>query len=82
MAKLQKDLSEFVGLLNSRKVEYLVVGGHAVAFHGHPRYTGDIDFFVNATVENAQRVLDVLASFGFRDLGMTVDDLTVSDRVI
>lgn len=82
MAKLQTDLSEFVGLLNSRNVEYLVVGGHAVAFHGHPRYTGDIDFFINPKVENARRVLDVLASFGFSDLGMTVDDLTVPNRVI
>ena len=44
-AKLQKDLREFVGLLNSHHVAYLVVGGHAVAFHGHPRYTGDIDFW-------------------------------------
>jgi hypothetical protein len=46
MAKLQRDLSEFIGLLNSRGVEYLVVGGHAVAFHGHPRLTGDIDLLL------------------------------------
>lgn len=56
MAQLQTDLSEFIGLLNSRNVEYVVVGGHAVAFHGHSRFTGDIDFFINATAENAQRV--------------------------
>jgi hypothetical protein len=62
LAQLQTDLSEFVGLLNSRSVEYLVVGGHAVAFHGHPRFTGDIDFFINASAENAQRVLEVLAA--------------------
>lgn len=42
LAHLQSDLREFIGLLNSLKVEYLVVGGHAVAFHGHPRFTGDI----------------------------------------
>lgn len=82
MAQLQTDLSAFVGLLNSRKVEYLVVGGHAVAFHGHPRFTGDIDFFINASAENAQRVLEVLAGFGFGDLDITVDDLTAPDRVI
>ncbi|HEY6333962.1 MAG TPA: hypothetical protein VI756_31890 [Blastocatellia bacterium] len=46
--KLQKDLREFIELLNSHKVDYLVVGGHAVAFHGYPRYTGDIDFLVRA----------------------------------
>jgi hypothetical protein len=82
LAQLQTDLSEFVGLLNSRNVEYLVVGGHAVAFHGHPRFTGDIDFFINASAENAHRVLEVLAGFGFGDLGITVDDLTAPDRVI
>jgi hypothetical protein len=82
LAQLQTDLSEFVELLNSRKVEYLVVGGHAVAFHGHPRFTGDIDFFINAKPENAQRVLEVLTSFGFGDLGIGADDLTAPDRVI
>lgn len=40
--KLDKNLREFIALLNSHGVEYLVVGGHAVAFHGHPRFTGDI----------------------------------------
>jgi hypothetical protein len=75
-------LSEFIELLNSREVEYLVVGGHAVAFHGHPRFTGDIDFFINANPENAQRVLDVLASFGFGDLGIAITDLTAPDRVV
>ena len=65
MAKLQADLKEFIELLNSHKVEYLIVGGHAVAFHGHPHFTGDIDFFVRVTPENAQRLLAVLSDFGF-----------------
>ena len=47
--KLQKDLREFIELLNSHKVDYLIVGGHAVAFHGYPRYTGNIGFLVRAT---------------------------------
>jgi hypothetical protein len=81
LVQLQTDLSEFVELLNSRKVEYLVVGDHAVAFHGHPRFTGDIDFFINANRDNAERVVNVLVNFGFGDLGITVDDLTVPDRV-
>lgn len=63
--KLQSDLREFVELLNSRKVDYLVVDGHAVAFHGYPRFTGDIDFFVRPTGENADRIMDVLVAFGF-----------------
>ena len=44
--KLDKNLREFIALLNAHGVEFLVVGGHAVAFHGYPRFTGDIDFFV------------------------------------
>lgn len=82
MAHLQNDLREFIGLLNSLKVEYLVVGGHAVAFHGHPRFTGDIDFFIRATGENAERVLGVLDAFGFGSLGITVADLTEPGQVV
>ena len=82
MAHLQSDLREFIGLLNSLKVEYLVVGGHAVAFHGHPRFTGDIDFFIRATSENAERVLRALGAFGFGSLGITASDLTAPGQVV
>lgn len=82
MAQLQSDLSEFIALLNSGRVEYVVVGGHAVAFHGHPRLTGDIDFFVRATPENADRLLAVLAEFGFGEMGLTKGELTVPDKVV
>ncbi|HTP97654.1 MAG TPA: nucleotidyltransferase [Burkholderiales bacterium] len=75
MATLQRDLREFVGLLNSHKVDYLVVGGHAVAFHGHPRFTGDIDLLVRMSPEQAGRILAVLTEFGFADLGLTESDL-------
>jgi hypothetical protein len=80
--KLQRDLKEFIELLNSHSVDYLVVGGHAVAFHGHPRYTGDIDFWIRATPENAERVLKVLAAFGFSDLLLTTNDLVKPTSVI
>jgi predicted nucleotidyltransferase len=82
LAKLQSDLKEFIALLNSRGAEYIVVGGHAVAFHGYPRFTGDIDFFLRATPDNAQRVLAVLKDFGFGELQITVSDLTAPNRVI
>ena len=82
MAKLQSDLSEFIALLNSHAVEYVIVGGHAVAYHGHPRFTGDIDFFVRPTSANAARVLTVLNAFGFGDLGITADDLVAPEKVI
>lgn len=82
MAKLQRDLREFIALLNSLRVEYLIVGGHAVAFHGHPRFTGDIDFFVRATPANVERLLAVLNAFGFGDLGISVADLLERGRVV
>ena len=82
MAKLQSDLKEFIALLNSQGVEYLVVGGHAVAFHGHPRFTGDIDFFVRTTSENAQRLLRVLDLFGFGSIGILENDLIEQGRVV
>lgn len=82
MAKLQADLREFIALLNSQHCEYLIVGGHAVAFHGHPRYTGDIDFLVRATPENADRILRVLAAFGFGTLGITERDLLEPGQIV
>lgn len=80
--KLHKDLHTFVELLASAKVEFLVVGGHAVAFHGHPRFTGDIDLWVRAVPQNADRVLAVLTAFGFADLGVTQDDLLRPESIV
>ena len=82
MAKLQSDLREFIALLNSHAVEYLVVGGHAVAFHGHPRFTGDIDFLVRPTADNAARVLDAIREFGFGDLALEPEDFTTPERIV
>ena len=82
MAKLQSDLKEFIELLNSHGVEYVVVGGHAVAFHGHPRFTGDIDFFIRMTSSNVNRILAVLEDFGFGGLGITEQDLLQPERII
>ena len=79
---LSEDFKEFIGLLNSGQVEYLVVGGYAVAFHGHPRYTKDIDFWIMNSEENAKRVLDVLKNFGFASLGLTLKDFIQDDNVI
>ena len=68
--------------MNSHHVEYVVVGGHAVAFHGHPRFTGDIDFLVRAASENAKRVLRVLNAFGFGNVGISERDLLEPGRII
>jgi len=82
LAKLQTDLKEFIELLNSHSVEYLLVGGHAVAFHGHPRYTGDIDFFIRATPANVRRLLTALSEFGFGGLGIREQDLLEPKRIL
>src|ERR1700678_2529267 len=80
--KLQEDLREFVELLNSHDVDYLIVGGYAVAYHGHPRFTGDIDFFVRPTADNARALLGVLEEFGFAELGLSANDFTSPHQVI
>src|ERR1017187_10963852 len=69
--QLSKDLREFVELLNSRKIKYLLVGGHAVAFHGHPRYTADVDFLIDTSAENAALMAEVIGEFGFATLDLT-----------
>jgi len=78
---LNRDFREFVGLLGARGVEYLVVGGYALAAHGHPRYTGDIDFWVRPSADNIARLLAALRDFGFGSLGLTEGDF-LSDSVV
>lgn len=79
---LTSDFKEFAALLNAHGVEYLVVGGYALAAHGRPRYTGDLDFWVGTGPGNARRVLDALDAFGFGQLGISEADLAVPDQVI
>lgn len=79
---LEKDLREFIELLNALDVHYLVVGAFALAYHGHPRYTGDIDLFIERTAENADKLMQVIQKFGFSDLDLSVDDLLQEDQVI
>ncbi len=79
---LSKELSEFVALLNSNEVEYLVFGPFTVAYHGYPRYTGDLDLLVRASEQNAERLLRALSEFGFGALGITKGDLLSPDNVI
>ena len=80
--EIQQDFKELLELLNSNKVEYVIVGGYAVAFHGHPRFTGDIDIYVNPTQGNAERVLKALDEFGFGGTGIEIDDLSNPGKVI
>jgi hypothetical protein len=69
-------------LFNAEKVECIIVGGYALAYHGVPRYTGDIDIFVKPDILNAKKILNALEKFGFGSAGITVDDLCSKDKVI
>jgi len=65
MIQLPQDFKELLQLLNSKRIEYLVIGGYAVAFHGHPRATGDIDIWIAISKDNAHKTVEVLKEFGF-----------------
>jgi hypothetical protein len=80
--EIRTDFKELLELFNKHKVEYLIVGGYALAFHGAPRFTGDIDLFVRPVRENAERILTALDEFGFGSLDMSEDDFTTPGKVI
>ena len=80
--EIPKDFKELLELFNFHKVEYLIVGGYALAFHGAPRFTGDIDLLVKADSENAKRILAALDEFGFGSLDLSQADFTLPNNVI
>lgn len=80
--KLDKDFNEFVELFVDSGVRFLIVGGYALAAHGYPRATDDFDAWVWANSENAEKVVECLAEFGFGSLNLTTDDFTSLDRVV
>ena len=79
---LNRDFKEFVELLNSTGVEYLIVGGYALAAHGHPRYTGDLDIWVGPGEANLDRLLVALDRFGFGRLGLKRADFQQPGAVV
>jgi hypothetical protein len=79
---LNKDFKEFIQSLNDNQVHYLVIGGYAVALHGHPRYTKDMDVWIEMKPENAKQITKALEQFGFGSLGLKADDFLVPDQVI
>jgi hypothetical protein len=81
MTDAQPDFREFVALCNEHKVEYVIVGGVALAFHGAPRFTGDLDVYVRATPENARRLVRALEIFGFHSAELTADALAQPDQI-
>ena len=80
--ELSPDFQEFLASFVSRDVRFLIVGGYALAVHGHPRYTKDLDVWVGTDPGNAERVVEALEAFGFGGLGLTPDDFQQPDVVV
>jgi predicted nucleotidyltransferase len=77
-----QDFKEFIESLNDNHVRYLIIGGYAVALHGHPRYTKDLDIWVERSRENAQALIQALTQFGMGSLGLSEEDFLVPDQVV
>jgi hypothetical protein len=80
--EVQTDFRDLFALFNAHRVDYIIVGAHALAYHGASRYTGDMDVFVPPDLENARRILQALDEFGLGTLGLTAEDFASPDRVI
>jgi predicted nucleotidyltransferase len=79
---LNQDFKEFIQSLNDNQVRYLVIGGYAVAFHGNPRYTKDMDVWIDTSPENAAKMVQALEQFGFGSLGLKTEDFLTPDQII
>ena len=80
--ELQPDYRDLLALLNAHSVEFIIVGGYALAFHGAPRFTGDLDILIRANPENADRVMRALEEFGFGSTGLKAEDFLSPDKVV
>ena len=79
--ELPSDFKEFLSLLNSNNVEYLLIGGYAVGYHGYPRATNDMDVWVAIHPDNAGRLVGVMDAFGFSVPELSAD-LFMQDRKV
>jgi hypothetical protein len=79
---LAPDFDEFCALLSARGVEFVIVGAHALAFHGAPRFTGDLDILVRPTIENGLRLLDAITAFGFPTAPLSADDVAGGGKLV
>jgi hypothetical protein len=68
---LPEDFKEFLRFLTEAEVEYLLIGGYAVSYHGYPRTTADMDVWVGISPDNAQKLVDVFRRFGMHDPSIT-----------
>jgi hypothetical protein len=78
----QPDFEDFLRLLESHRVEYMIVGGYAVAYHGFPRFTKDIDIFFCDAAENLLRLQAALVAFGFQPATVPLETLGKPEAVL
>ena len=80
--KTEQDYEELLRLFNKNKVRYCIIGAYAVAFYAKPRYTKDLDLFVEPDIENGKRILKALNEFGFKSLRLSEKDFAQKDKII
>ena len=80
--KVEKDYEELLKLLNKHKVKYCIIGAYAVAFYAKPRYTKDMDIFVERSPENSEKIVSALNDFGFKSLKLSEEDFCRKGRII
>jgi len=79
---LPPDFKEFLKLLNKHQVDYLLIGGYAVAYHGYPRATADMDIWIRLDTQNANRIVAALKEFGFKHSSLSTELFLKEGRVI
>jgi hypothetical protein len=79
---LPADFKDFLRLLNSKQIEYLLVGGYAVGYHGYSRATADLDIWIALHPDNAQKMVEAIRAFGFAVEGLTPDLFLKADTII
>jgi hypothetical protein len=80
--EVQPDFKKLLKLLNAHKAEFIIVGAYALAFHGVPRLTGDMDILVKPDSKNAEKILVALEESGFGSLDLTISDFQDPDKVV
>jgi hypothetical protein len=80
--EVQQDFKDLLALFNKHEVDYIIVGAYALAFHGAPRYTGDLDVLVKPDPTNARSIVQALHEFGFGSVGLTEADFEQEGRVV
>ena len=77
-----QDFADLCSLLNARGIEYLIIGGYAVAFHGAPRFTCDLDILIHPSAEEVRSALDALKEFGFPTQDVSPEYLLTQEKIL